>query len=96
MGISLWKSETSGYLVALSRAEYFQNGVEVYWVTYYSTGAIGVILVPSRYCREKCQNSESEAMWTMFVLVSSLVSTVHFSAMYVKAVMLRPVLYGQA
>jgi hypothetical protein len=35
-------------------------------------------------------------MWTTFVLVSSLVSTVHFSIMYTKVIMLKPVLYGQA
>ena len=35
-------------------------------------------------------------MWTTFVLVSSLVSTVHFSAAYVKVLTLKPVQYGQA
>jgi hypothetical protein len=35
-------------------------------------------------------------MWTTFVLVSSLVSTVHFSVIYTKVVMLKPVQYGQA
>lgn len=36
------------------------------------------------------------SMWTTFVLYTSLVSAVHFSAMYVKAMTLKPVQYGQA
>jgi hypothetical protein len=35
-------------------------------------------------------------MWTTFVLVSSLVSTVHFGAMFAKVMTLKPVQYGQA
>jgi hypothetical protein len=35
-------------------------------------------------------------MWTTFVLVSSLVSTVHFGVTYVWVVTLEPVPYGQA
>jgi hypothetical protein len=35
-------------------------------------------------------------MWTTFVLVSSLVSTVHFGALYVKVMTLKPVQFGQA
>lgn len=37
-----------------------QIGVETRRVTYYSTGAIAAILVPSCYCRGKCQNAEYE------------------------------------
>jgi hypothetical protein len=36
------------------------------------------------------------AMWTTFVLVSSLASTVHFSVIYLRVLALKPVLYGTA
>ena len=35
-------------------------------------------------------------MWTTFVLVSSLASTVHFGVMFARVMTLKPVQYGQA
>jgi hypothetical protein len=35
-------------------------------------------------------------MWTTFVLVTSLVSTVHFGVVFVKVVTLKPVQFGPA
>jgi hypothetical protein len=35
-------------------------------------------------------------MWTTFVLVSSLASTVHFGVMFGRVMTLKPVQYGQA
>lgn len=37
------------------------------------------------------QKFKIQAVWTMFVLLSSLVSTVHFSAIYARVMVLKPV-----
>jgi hypothetical protein len=96
MKIHLGKGETLGGLRALSKAVVFPKwsctrtgNVLEYRGIYRYFGTVLLLLgkVPKRKIR---------TMWTTFVLVSSLVSTVHFSVIYTKVLMLKPVQYGQA
>src|SRR5580692_878839 len=95
-GFIFRRGETLGRLRALTRAAAFPkwgctrtSNVLEYRNNrrYFGT----VPLLPGKV--PKCR---IRTMWTTFVLATSLVSTVHFSVMFTKLIMLKPVPYGPA